>query len=241
MSSDRLTERRDERGCIENARSHGAASLRVRWGAWMLALATLSSGGCVGMTAQLLNVIRGGPKVKAEFAGLRAKRVAVVCISNGSVYGLSSAERMLERQVASILQQNVKDIDVIAQDEVIDWIDSHDWDQSDYREIGRGVKADMVLAIDLADFRLHQGRTLYRGQADVVVTVYDMADGGGIAFRKEIHDYTFPRNGPRPTTEMSEGRFRHLFVGILAHEIAKYFYDYHLEDDFATDAMSLGV
>jgi hypothetical protein len=72
-----------------------------------------------------------------------------------------------------------------------------------------------------------------------VVTVYDMTDDGRIAFREEINDFVFPRNGPRPTTELSEGRFRHSFVVMLAQNIAKYFYDYHIEDDFARETVSL--
>jgi hypothetical protein len=201
-------------------------------------LATLNLG-CIGFTAHLLNVIHGGHKIKAKFAGLEGKRVAVVCVANASSYGPNSVARMLERKVVSILRQNGEDIDVSQQDEVADWIDNNDWDQMDYREIGRGVGVDMVLAIDLSGVCLHEGRTLYRGRADVVVTVYDMTDDGRIAFREEINDFVFPRNGPRPTTELSEGRFRHSFVVVLAQKITKYFYDYHIEDDFATDTVSL--
>ena len=33
--------------------------------------------------------------------------------------------------------------------EIADWIDNQDQDLTDYREVGRGVKADMVVGIDL--------------------------------------------------------------------------------------------
>jgi hypothetical protein len=206
--------------------------------AGFLLLATLNLG-CIGLTAQLLNTIQGGHKIKAKFEELEDKRVAVVCVSNASSLGPNSVAKMLEREVVSILRENGDDIDVSQQNEVADWIDNNDWDQIDYREIGDAVGVDMLLAIDLSSVRLHEGRTLYRGRADVVVTVYDMTDDGGIVFREEIHDFVFPRDGPLPTTELSEGRFRQSFVKMLAHKVAKYFYDYNIEDDFARDALSL--
>jgi hypothetical protein len=120
-------------------------------------------------------------------------------------------------------------------------VDTNDWDQMDYREIGRGVNADSVLALELEGLRLYEGRTLYKGRVDITVTVYDMSDDGKVVFRRTIPEYTFPRNGARHATEISEARFRSLFVHVLAQQVAKYFCEYHLEDDFARDATSLGI
>jgi hypothetical protein len=206
-----------------------------------LSLVTATNAGCIGFTTHVLNAIRGGHKIKADFTGLEGKRVAVVCVSSSSSYGPNTVCTMLERSVGSILQEEVKRIEVIHQDEVADWIDNNGWDEMDYCEIGQGVDAEMVLAIDLDGFRLHEGRTLYKGSADVTITVYDMTDGGRVAFREEMLDFSFPRNGARHTTEISEARFRRLFVTVLARNVAKYFHDYLYEDDFATDALSLGT
>ena len=206
-----------------------------------LSLMIAMSSGCLGLTAHLANAIRGGHKIKAEFTGLENKRVAVVCVLNSSSFGPNRVCSILERWVASILQKEVKDIEMTQQDEVADWIDNNDWDQMDYRELGQGVDAEMVLAIDLDGFRLHEGRPLYKGHADATITVYDMTDGGKVAYRIEMLDYTFPRNGARHTTEIREDRFRQLFVTVLARDIAKYFHEYLLEDDFARDALSLGA
>ena len=56
--------------------------------------------------------------------------------------------------------------------EVADWLDSHGDDLTDYRDVGRGVKADMVVGIDLLSFNLHEGQTLLKGRAKVGVKVY---------------------------------------------------------------------
>jgi hypothetical protein len=206
-----------------------------------LSLITAMNLGCIGFTTHLFNVIQGGHKIKPDFTGLQGKRVAVVCVSNSSSYGPNTVCTMLARSVGSILQEEVKRIEVIHEDEVADWVDKNEWDQMDYREIGQGVDAEMVLAIDLDGFRLHEGRTLYKGNADVTITVYDMNDGGKVAFREEILDFSFPRTGARHTTEISEARFRRLFVTVLARNVAKHFHEYLYEDDFATDALSLGT
>jgi hypothetical protein len=205
-----------------------------------LALCVASGSGCIGLGAQLIYWAKGGHKIEPEFAGLEDKRVAVLCVSNASSYGPNSACAMLQRSVAAILRQKGDKIDVIHEDEVADWIDTNGWNEMDYRVIGRGVDADAVLAIDLEDFGLHEGRTLYKGRASLTVSVYDMENGGQVVFRRSIPDFTFPRNSARHTTEMSEARFRGLFVTVLSQHVARYFCAYNLEEEFATDAMMLG-
>lgn len=205
-----------------------------------LVLLTLPQIGCVGLTSQLLYWFNGGDKIDAEFDGLQGQQVAIVCVSNASATGPASIASMVERSVGMLLKQKGRDIRVIHQEDVAKWIDTNDWDQMDYREIGRGVGADMVLAIDLDNITLHEGRTLYKGRADVTVTVYDMKAEGQVAFRRSLPEFSFPQNAARPVTEMSEGRFRALFVEVLAQQVARYFCAYQIQDDFARDALLLG-
>jgi len=206
-----------------------------------LAATVAASGGCVGLTAQLMYWMKGGNKIEPEFQGMKEKRVAVVCVSNSSSYGPNTFCSLLERRVGMALAEQGEEIDVIPPDDVADWIDSNDWNQMDYRQIGRGVNADLVLGIDVGDLRLHEGQTLYQGHATLTVTVYDMQDDGRVAFRRTIPDFTFPQNGPRHATEMSEAKFRTLFIEVLSKQVAKYFCPYMFEDDFAKDAMTLAI
>jgi hypothetical protein len=199
------------------------------------------SSGCIGLTAQLLYWVKGGHKIEAEYAGLQDQRVAVVCVSNDSSYGPNSVAAMLARTVSNILRQKVEGIEVVHQDEIADWRDTNDWNQMDYREIGRGVAADKIVALDVDALSLYQGRTLYKGRADLTVTVYDLADEGQVVFRRMIPEFSFPRNGARHTTEMSEPRFRALFVQVMSQHVSKYFCRYNLEEEFASDAAALGI
>lgn len=215
-----------------------------RWRSLICLLALLTivapSTGCIGFFVNVLHAVKGGHKVEAAFPGLVGKRVAVVCVANAHSYSGNTMAEMVQHGVATILSERTAKIEVIHHDEIANWIDHNDWDQFDYREIGRGVEADMVLAIDLDGVSLHEGRTLYKGRADISVKVYDMSKEGKVVFRRTIEEFTFPRNGARHTTEMSEARFRRLFVTVLTEQVAKYFYDYQFEDDFARDTTLLG-
>jgi hypothetical protein len=217
---------------------------RLRSGRWMvvagLALVVLTQPGC-GLMAQVLYVVKGGDKIDPEYAGLQGKSVAVVCVANGSSTGPSSVSSQLERSVGLLLTMKGKKIRVVPQSDVANWIDNNDWNQLDYREIGRGIKADMVLAIDLANLSLHEGSTLYKGRADITMTVYDMTAEGKPAFRRSLPEFSFPKNSARPTTEMSEAKFRVLFIEVLAQHVARYFCPYPIQEGFAGDAALLGL
>ncbi len=205
-----------------------------------LAVVVASSGGCVGLTAQLLYWVKGGNKIDPEFEGMKGKRVAVVCVSNASSLRSEFFLFVAGTTGGSVLKEQGEKIEVVPPDEIADWIDSNDWNQMDYREIGRGVNADMVLGLDLGDLRLHEGQTLYQGRVTLTGTVYDMQDGGKMPFRRTIPDFTFPQNGPRHATEMSETRFRSLFVEVLSKHVAKYFCEYRVRGRFCQGRHGIG-
>ena len=207
-------------------------ALVVLGSAWVLTAVS----GCAGFWSQML-YFGQGQMVPAEYDELAQKRVAVVCVADTSSYGTS---QVLAREVSSILRQNVDEIELVRADEIADWIDREGWDEIDYREIGRGVKAERVIAVDLAGFGLYEGSSLYHGRAGVTVTVYDMTDKGKEVFRKNLPEVRFPLTGPYPVGDVSEATFRRAFVQVLARQITKYFHQYDLMDDFGADPAFIG-
>lgn len=218
--------------------------MRAAANGWRAALACMllalvsSSAGCIGMAAQLLYVIKGD-KVPAEFEGLEGKKVAVVSVSNTSGFDPGSAASSLAQYIEFNLRKNVKKINLVRQQEVANWVDNNDWDRLDYRDIGRGVRADMVVAIDLDNFRLHEDATLYKGRTNWTVTVYDMSKSGDPVFRRSEKNFQFPVNGGQHVSETTEDAFQRKFLLILAEDIAKHFYAYEFKEDFARDALSV--
>ncbi len=115
-------------------------------------------------------------------------------------------------------------------------MDTNDWDESDFAEIGRGVKADMVLAIDIENFSIHESTTLLKGRAEVTITVYDMKQRNKEVFRTTDRNFTFPTSHAIPALSASDrANFQRMFIEQLAGHIAKNFYDYDMAEDFATD------
>ena len=210
---------------------------RIRWAVAIMALACVTaSTGCVGAVAQALYMWKG-ITLPAEYEGLE-QRVAVVCVSNEASYGANSTASRLARNVSRLLEMHVDEIEMIRHDEVSDWIDKNNWDEVDYLEIGRGVNAEKLVAIDLREYRIREGSTLLRGRASATITVYDVAKSGQEVYRSHLDD-TFPRNG-YPTTEMSETRFDRIYVTMLASQIARKFYESDAVNDYAPDPASLG-
>jgi hypothetical protein len=176
-----------------------------------------------------------GNKVEARCTALEGKRVAVVCVSGSGVGPLSEGETLAGR-VGLLLSQNVKKIELVSAKEVADWRDQNNWDQVDYKSIGRGVKADMVLAIDLETFSIHDDKTLLRGRAKIKSAVYDMTSKGQLVFSDGPKEFIFPEHGAQHVIE-NELNFKRIYLDRLAKDIATKFYAYDKIDDFAQEAV----
>jgi len=180
-----------------------------------------------------------GIKVDAKFTGLQKKRVAVVCLDANSLRGPGGEADAVAKSVSNILAVKVEDIEIIPQAKIADWIDGHDQNLTDYRDIGRGVKADMVVGMDLESFSTHEGQTLLKGRAKVSVRVYDMAKDGQVVYETPTKEISFPEHGARHVTE-NEANFRVVFINTLAEKISRDFYAYDKLEDFGGDASYMG-
>jgi hypothetical protein len=197
-----------------------------------VALATAT--GCIGTFANLMNAAQGNV-VAANYTGLKGKRVAVVCVSNSESFGPSYASLALADLVGKLLERNIPSASIIEPRKIADWIDRNDWDYLNYKAVGQGVDAEMVVAIDLDSFSLHEGKTLYKGRADISVVVYDMTQDGKEVFAYSPTQIQFPENAGHHTTDMSEEIFRRQFLGVVASRVARQFYAYDVKEDFARD------
>jgi hypothetical protein len=204
----------------------------------LLALLVIPLTGCIGLLAHGLYVIKGN-KIPAAYKGLDGKRVAVVCVAGSPASGPSSPPNMISKEVGRILSKRVDGIELVRTDEVADWVDRNQWNEIDYTQVGKGVHADLVIALDVESFRLREGATLFKGKASVHTTVFDIANGGAVVFESSTFDFSYPENGARHSTETNESSFRRLFIRSLARQLAKDFFAYDRQEDFAYDATSI--
>jgi hypothetical protein len=216
---------------------------RLRSHQWCIAVACLTiaaslsmASGCT-LLATAMYIIEG-TNTKAAFTGLKGKRVAVVCRPVSSLHFRdSSVARDLAKQVGVLLEKNVSKIELIDQRDVFEWADENNWDE--YVEIGKAVNADMVVGLDLEEFSLYQGQTLYQGRANLKIEVYDVAQGKQPVFEKNLPQAIYPPNAAIPSGEKPEPQFRRQFVNHLSQVIARYFFDHDATVDFASDSTAL--
>jgi len=204
----------------------------------LMALALLLpflAGGC-SMITTVAYLVAPEKDAPAEFKGLRGKHVAVVCKPIVELeFSDASSARELSTMVGSQLSQNVRKSRIIDQREVARWIDENAW--VDYPTLGRSLDADIVVGIDLEQFRMHEGSTLYRGRATAHVRVYDVAEKT-IVFEKRFDDFTFPGDSAVPATDQSEAQFRALFLQVLSRKIARSFHAYDSRTTFAEENLT---
>ena len=141
--------------------------------AWLLVFVALPICGGCALVANVAHTLMA-ERADAAYSGLEEKRVAVVCVLDSAPYGGSSTSETLARFIELTLVREVDDIELVPYDEVANWTDSNDASAADYTDIGREVNADRVLVIELSSYSLHDGRTLYKGKADVDIAVYDV-------------------------------------------------------------------
>lgn len=202
----------------------------------VLAMSLATVAGC-NVLATAMYVIEG-TNTKADFDGLKGKTVAVVCRPVTSLHFRdSSVSRDLAKQVSLLLEKHVPKVKLIDQRDVFEWADENNWEE--YVEIGKALKADMVVALDLEEFSLYQGQTLYQGKANMKLLVYDVSKGKTPVFERNLPQAVYPPNSAIPAGEKPEAQFRRQFVLYLSQTIARYFYDHDSTVDFANDSTAL--
>ncbi len=212
----------------------------LRWNRLAIGLALVAvmlvSTGCTDALVTAVYLIRGR-EVPGDYEGLKGKKVAVVCRPLvGLAYRDSHVAQDLSRAVGLLLKRNVKKIEIVDQGKVENWIDEHSWEE--YTQVGKAMKADMVVGIDLEQFNIYEGQTVYQGKARVSVKVYD-CQKKELAFEKQLPQVVYPPNHVVSAAEVQESDFRKEFLGVLADYIGILFYRHDPYAHFAMDAMAL--
>jgi hypothetical protein len=196
-----------------------------------------ASSGCRSAIATAMYLIRGN-MVDPDYTGLKGKTIAVVCRPPAGLnYSNANAGKDIVQQMSKLLQERVPKVKVVDPQKVAKWCDENTWDE--YVEVGKALKADMVVGVELEKFSIYQAQTLYQGKANSVVRVYDCKDGGKVVFEKILPQTVYPPNTFIPTSDVQESEFRHEFIGVLADQIARHFYAHDAYADLAQDNSAL--
>ena len=192
----------------------------------VLLLCIAASPGCT-MLATGLWIIDPNDRA-ALYGGLKKSRVAVVCQPHSALalqhFG---ADRDLAAAVTRKLRGNVRDIDCVGVDEILDWRDSNQLNS--LAEFGKAMQADTVVVIDLDDFKLYQGKSMLQGTASAEVTVFDVTKDQEVFAAEPLEVVYPPENGvpfDLANQKSAENRFRKKFINVVADQISRNFYAY---------------
>ncbi len=204
---------------------------RIMLGSLLLSL--VGSVGCVQFAANLLSVMNG-PQVPAAFKGLENKRVAVICSNESGICRDESTIR-LAGNIKGILISKLPKTTFVSQEEVDQWIEGSSAADQDLTSIGKGVKADYVIAVDMLNLRLKEGQTLFRGRSDLTMRVWDVKTSKPV-FRKAFPEHAFPVMAGLSTTETDETKFRRIYLVNVADMLSRFFYPHEFGEEVASDA-----
>ena len=210
--------------------------------AWHIATAGVLLGCFSGCPQLLLTpiVLFRGTDIPAPCDKLEEHKVAIVCRTGDELlYSDPELTADLSMRIGHLLREHGRKIKVISHDEVANWIDEQQDNWSDFKKVGEGVGADLVVAIDLGRFSLYRGQTLYQGRADVRMTVYDLTDEGEVIYQPDVPKIVFPPNAPVESSVKSKSAFRRQFIGVIAENLARHYYAHDPTANFASDSTVL--
>jgi hypothetical protein len=204
----------------------------------LLALALLSlaaAAGCQSALFTAMYVFKGTAK-DADFDGLNKKKVVVVCRqASGMDFSDPNVARDIDKLVTLRLAKNGHKIELIDPAKVESWEDENSWDE--FVTVGRAMKAEMVVGIDLDRFSIREGQTVYQGKANATVKVVDCKTAKEV-FSQPIKELIYPPNHVKSVTDVQEAQFRREFEEVLADRLARFFYPYDPHDDIGLDNAS---
>lgn len=203
------------------------------WLAAFMMAVLITQGGCKNLLITAAYFIKG-TNDEAEFEGLKDKRVAIVCRPLVELkYNTGTATNDLANRVGQLLRQKGKRVKVVKQSQVNDWTDENP--DQELEEVGKGVRADVVLGIDIEQFSLLLGQTLYQGKSLVKLSVVNVEDGE-ILWEKTMRQIVWPTRGGRAAQDEPLSQFQNEYIEVLATEIGNHFYPHdHFERNSELD------
>ena len=204
--------------------------------AFVIAPALASGTGCVSLTANLMRMVYGND-IPPEYVGLKDQKIVIVC-SDEKGYCQSDTTSQVSRGLQAIVTNKLRKATVVPQSRIDNWLASDAEGADVAPQIGRALEADVVILVDMRGMTLHDGATMYRGKSDITVELFDV-EKGEVAFRKNLHGFTYPQNAAIGRTEMEEEKFQRIYLNEVAIRVSQLFVPSPMGSDIATDARLL--
>jgi hypothetical protein len=192
--------------------------------------------GCNPLT--FVDFIGPEPQIPPELQALKSSdknkkgSVNVVVLTNS---GLETREEFLgaDRQLGELLTRHLKDLaefngeklSFVNLRKVEDYKNSHPHWQEDITQVGKDLKADFVIYVEINSLSMYEkgSRELYRGHADISVSLHKIGDDDDLPQRKQ-YIATYPTVRAEPVDiDKPPMVFREQFLNFVGKHISWYF------------------
>lgn len=171
----------------------------------------------------------------------KTNRVAILTYFN--LLETRSEVLQIDRELAGVLARQIKEqceadeekIDLVSPRKVEEYKNTHtNWKQTDLPEIGRALKADYLIYIEINSVKLYDtGSLMFRGRADLVVTLVDVNKPDDDPRTKDRIHYVYPTDahgGIPIDMDTNVGQFREKFVTFMAERLSWFFLPHRKRD-----------
>jgi hypothetical protein len=185
------------------------------------------------------------PKCKLASDDKKKPEVRVVILASAGLETRPEflrVDRELSSQLAKKLELGFKDnkekVKVIPPARVEKYKDEHpQWRAMDAAEIGKHFDADYVIDLEIGDLSLYEpgsGNQLFRGHADIQISVVEVSKPDDEPMYKEAFRCEYPKTkGPLPASDGNPSQFRQEFVAQMAKELSWRFTAHPTSDDYS--------
>jgi len=172
---------------------------------------------------------KGTTKVKAEYAGLKNQRIAIIVATGPGInFEYPYARTNVALASAQVIGKYVKNAQFVAQDKIEAFqMENLDWATLPVETIGRKFDATRILYLDLYHFTMHEENSVHllRGHIRSSARVYEINGSGKAVYQTDI-SVKWPEHGPRPMSEATLARLQMETIVKFAKLLACKFYDH---------------
>lgn len=154
----------------------------------------------------------------------------------------------VDRELVSLLtaklrdgfKQNKERIVVASSSWVQHWLEEHpNWKSMELAEVGKEIGADIIIDLEINRMSVYEEGSrneLYRGHADITVTVVDAREAENEPIFRKEYSTTYPRSrGPVPVTDVPLQGFRLSFLTRVATDLSWFFTAHPTGDEYSCD------
>ena len=199
----------------------------------LLLLSVGVPGGCPG--AYFLVDPDKSKTVKADYGKIGKRKVAVLVWADRSTLDeYYHARRQVCRAVTYHMKRHLPKARFVSPRDVAAFQNGSglDWQSMSNQEIGKELKCDLLLRIDLLEFTTRASDTVELRKARIAATVnmYDCSPEAGLdaVYEKEVR-VTYPSGSLPAKIDISEDDLLHDAVELFADETARNFYDHDVK------------